>query len=265
MATFNVTNGNDFGTGSLRDAVFQANELPGTDTIFVETDVNLNSAIEITDSLYLGTPYGANITQSGSDRILIIDDRDLNKNIDVGLHRLNLVGGKAVDYGGGIYSSENLTLSDSQITGNSAEQAGGGVYQTKGSLDIIRSSIDQNQIESDDPLISMGGGIYLDNAESFTFANGSISDNNSIIGSGIAIRNTDSDIHNSLIDNNFDCGGIIDVSDSQMSMVSTTLQGNAQTTNYNIINDRNSEFIFEDVVVNTGFNYEVNNPSLPNG
>ena len=253
MATFNVTNGNDYGAGSLRHAIFQANELSGTDTILLETDVNLNSCLEITDSLYIGTPYGATIEQLGRDRIFTIDDRNAYKNINVSIHRLNLVGGNSRNLGGAIYSSENLEISDTSIIGSQAEHHGGGIYHRTGSLDVIRATVNNNQIMSDDPMLSWGGGIYLDNAESFTFVNGSISENQSIIGSGLAIRNTDSDIYNTTINNDFDDGGIIDISDSSLIMANTTLLGNAQSANYNIINDRNSEFTFDEVAIETSF------------
>jgi len=89
MATFNVTNGSDSGDGSLREAIELANANPGTDDIFVQTDVQLNSVINITESVNIGTPFGATISQTENSRIFNIDDDNTEEKSAVDLYRLN--------------------------------------------------------------------------------------------------------------------------------------------------------------------------------
>lgn len=64
-ATFTVTNLNDSGTGSLRQAILNANSNPGSDTIAFQTDLSgiiflTSGEMNITGSLTINGP-GANI------------------------------------------------------------------------------------------------------------------------------------------------------------------------------------------------------------
>jgi len=257
MVILNVTNSNDSGEGSLREAIDLANEQVGIDTILVETDVELESSISITDSLYLGTPYGATISQTGGDRIFTIDDGDDEDDISVGFHRINLNGGRDVGYGGAIYNAENLMLHNVDITGNSALQGGGGIYHTNGKLSVIDSLINENNTESEDFLMSYGGGIYVENAESYEIANSSVSDNKAIVGSSLAVIKSDGNIYSSVIKSDFDEGGTLDIADSYLAISSSSFEGNALSSRYNIINYRNSAFSFDDVTAEIEFNYEI--------
>ena len=161
MASFNVTQGSDSGTGSLREAINLANSSPGVDDIFVQTDVELNSAIEITDAVNIGTPYGATITQTQSDRIFYIQDNDLETQSNVSLFRLNLTGGNA-SIGGAIASYENLVITDSFLYNNSAEETGAAVYVAGANLTVDSVNLYDNQITSatqtNDPDLFVSGG-----------------------------------------------------------------------------------------------------------
>ncbi|MEL6788768.1 MAG: hypothetical protein AAFO76_15510, partial [Cyanobacteria bacterium J06607_15] len=148
MATFNVTTGSDLGAGSLREAITFANQNPGTDDIFIQTDVELNSAIDITDSVNIGTPAGATVTQTNSsDRIFYIQDGDTETKSNVSLYRLNLTGGNAF-IGGAIISYENLSITDSSLFDNSAVETGAAVYVANSNLTVARTEIFDNQITS---------------------------------------------------------------------------------------------------------------------
>ncbi|MGL5074332.1 MAG: hypothetical protein ACRDBG_00625, partial [Waterburya sp.] len=94
MTTFIVTNSNDSGAGSLREAVAQANANTGLDTIVLNDNVTLSSAINITDSVEI-TGTNSVITQTGSDRLFKIDNGATSL-IDVTLSGLTLTGGKPV-------------------------------------------------------------------------------------------------------------------------------------------------------------------------
>lgn len=159
MTTYNVTNSNDSGAGSLREAITSANANPGNDDVFVQVDVKLTSAIEIADSVNIGTPYGATITQTEGDRIFNIDDNNDDVDIEVSLFRLNLTGGNSEASGGAILSYENLSITDSQIFNNVAAQNGAAIYAEGGQLTIERSQIYDNQIAQDGTTTE--GGIYI--------------------------------------------------------------------------------------------------------
>lgn len=155
MTTFSVTNSNDSGTGSLREAVRSANSTPGKDDIFVGSDINLTASIEITDSVNVGTPYGATINGSNlNDRLFRIDD-ETKEDIDVDFFRLNLTQAS----GGAIFSRENLKIVDSQIYNNQASR-GAAIYQEGGSLHIERTRVFDNEIISSDSLSTQPGGVY---------------------------------------------------------------------------------------------------------
>ncbi|BAZ43809.1 hemolysin-type calcium-binding region [Chondrocystis sp. NIES-4102] len=110
MATFNVTNSNDSGTGSLRDAISLANSTPGLDTINLSGNVTLTAGINITDSLII-TGTNSVITQTGLDRLFKIDNAATSL-IDVTFNNLTLTGGRPVEIGGAVYTVENLTLNN---------------------------------------------------------------------------------------------------------------------------------------------------------
>jgi hypothetical protein len=78
-ATFTVSTTNDSGTGSLRDAIAQANLAAGADTIDFTvsgTIVLTTGEIGISDSLTIDGPSAVSLTVSGNDtsRIFNIDD-----------------------------------------------------------------------------------------------------------------------------------------------------------------------------------------------
>ena len=257
MATFNVTNSNDSGSGSLREAVQLANGEVGTDTILLETDVNLSSAIEITDSLYLGTPYGATITQTGAGRIFTIDDSDRETNINVDLFRLSLVGGNSVVEGGAIYNAENLRIVDSHIYDNFASIKGGAIYNTNGNLYISSSIIEENQVNNGFYASTMGGGLYVNSGN--TIINSSIvKGNRAIEGSSIAIaQNAEVATYNTTFDNDFTKGSV-SIRNSRLEMSNSIIKGNALISEYKIIDDWRSELVFDELTIDTGYNYQDN-------
>ena len=259
MNTLRVTNGNDSGSGSLREAIDIANATPGKDDVFVGVDVTLNKTINITDSVNIGTPYGASITQTGNDRIFNIDDFADNTNINVDLFRLYLSGGNAEKSGGAISSNENLTITDSEIFNNFARQQGGGIFQQNGSLTVERSKIFDNTLTDLDT--SSGGGIYLTNSE-FVLSSSTIEGNDASYADGIAVNNSTGKIYSSTLKNNQGTGIRVS-SNSQVEIIDSIIENNG---NYDIYAEENNNVVLTDTIAevssSTSSNFEPE-PNLP--
>lgn len=165
MSVFTVTNLNDDGTGSLRQAIKQANTASGLDKIRFDPrlqglEIILTSgALEITDDLDISG--GRNITINGnhSSRIFTIDDFDALNQIEVSIEQLTLTGGLSSSGGGAIANSEDLKIARSKIIGNEntsleATDGGGAIRNSStGRLVIDQTIIAKNRSSA------FGGGI----------------------------------------------------------------------------------------------------------
>ncbi|MGL5871678.1 MAG: hypothetical protein ACRC2R_04795 [Xenococcaceae cyanobacterium] len=175
MAIFTVTNLLDSGAGSLRQAIVDANANAGADEIVFDEKLlggilNLTDGeLTIADAL---TIRGLNeefltIAADKSSRIFKIEDADDTQEIEVFIEGLTISAGFSVEGGGGIFNRENLTLTNSKLTNNSTPNQGSGIYNL-GSLIISQSEISGNSAD-------LGGGIYnrgiLDLEDSQVFSN----------------------------------------------------------------------------------------------
>ena len=188
MATFTVTNTNDSGAGSLRQAILDANDIstnPGADNITFADDLTgqtillTGGELSITDDLTIdgdldndGIP---DITIDGNQqsRIFNVDDGDTIANQNVTVEGLEITGGNATTTddlgfadGGGIRSVENLTVRNSIVSGNSMTGdygRGGGIFSAYGSLIVNNSTISNNSLGENSVSgvsIGYGGGIF---------------------------------------------------------------------------------------------------------
>ena len=217
-----VTNSNDFGTGSLREALELANANSGKDKIVIKVDnINLDSALNITDAVEI-QGRGVVITQQGNDRLFTIDD-GTDAQIKVKFNGLNLTGGQA-DLGGAIYNKENFRINRSSIFDNVATKRGGAIY-TEGNLLVKNSEIADN-IVIPEGLAAAGGGIYARFGGSLRLANSVVRNNEAIVGGGIIAADsstaviTDSQITDNLGE------GIVAVVDSHLEISNSTISGN---------------------------------------
>ncbi len=166
MATFHVTNVFDSGVGSLRHAIDLANLTLDADTITFDSfltgkTIGLTSGeLSITNSLTING-LGANFltvdAQKNGFRVFNIDNNNSDDFINVFINGLTITGGNPIDGGGGIFSSENLTVQDSIISGNTATGTlgqydryesidGGGINGHGGYLKIVNSHIINNEV-----------------------------------------------------------------------------------------------------------------------
>jgi CSLREA domain-containing protein len=175
-----VTNANDAGAGSLRQALLDANASPGAETILFEPvffgatrTINLAGALpDITESLTINGP-GPNLLtvrrDAGGDyRIFTILSGQT-----VVLAGMTITGGNDSSGGGGIQSSGDLTVTNCQISGNQSSVAGGGIFNNGGTLTVTHSTIANNTCNGS----FTSGGIDSSSTGSVTLLNTTISGN----------------------------------------------------------------------------------------
>ncbi len=217
-AAITVTNTNDVGPGSLRQALADAND--GDAIVF---DASVTGTIFV--SVPLSVPRSMTISGPGA-KVLTVDGSWSIRTFMVGGQTVNITGltiansglttaaaGIVSDFGGGILvdSGGTLTVSyctisnnharngagianlgstvnvnNSTLSGNHADQAGGGVYNLGGTLTISNSTLSGNSAPAG-PLgglfVGRGGG--LSNSGFSTVINSTFNGNSATIGAGI--------------------------------------------------------------------------------
>lgn len=201
--TFNVTNLNDSGPGSLRQAIVSANSNPGNDTIDLQglsgTIALSNGALQISESVTVNGPGTNQLTLSGgnSAQVFVISPQNTGSPSIVNINNLTVANGFSNDCGGGIFAANvELNLSQLEITGSAATH-GGGVCLRGGTLNINQSTVDNNKA-----LSGNGGGIRIENAATVSLINSTISENEALSGGGISLNATTATIVNSTISHN---------------------------------------------------------------
>jgi predicted outer membrane repeat protein len=265
-ANFNVTNLNDAGAGSLRQAIVDANNAVGADTVTFQAGLTgtitlTTGQLYIADSVDIQGPGAAVLTVSGnnSSRVFYLYNSDAT--IDVIISGLTItggsdtIGGGVVDFdenltldqvtvtgntaagdGGGLWAdgfSMNLTIRDSTFSGNTAGSDGGGIYveDTGGPLLIQRTTITGNDAADD------GGGIYFyDPDDDVTIEDSTISGNSAGgLGGGIYLYDTDGGTHvirgTTVSGNDAQAGGGLFLygPDNPFSIENSTISGNQAT------------------------------------
>ncbi len=227
-ATLTVTNTNDSGAGSLRDALASAG---AGDTI----EFSVSGTITLTSQLTISQ----NLTINGTGKSIIIDGNNAYRVFCVTTATVNFIaltiqhgnpsetcaGNKT--YGGGIFNSggtvsiTNSTLSANQATayyagavynfsgtmnitnstlsGNSAADRGGAAYNNSGTMNITNSTLSGNSTPS------RGGGIY--SLGTLKLLNSTLSGNSSSEGGGIYFRSGTVEVQNTIIAENTGTAG----------------------------------------------------------
>ena len=220
-AVYLVTNTNDSGAGSLRQAMIDANGHAGADTILFASNVRgtivLSSTLpDIADGITIFGPGADLLTVSGnnSNRVL-----------------------KTISYFPGTLEISGLTIAN----GYSGSGAGGGIYMSGGTLNLSSCVIRDNTVGY--PNIG-GGGLYLFGVVT-NITDCTISGNQSSVG-GAGISNvTTSELHiqNSAITGNvvssnpvYGGGGIYNV--GSIFIMNSTISGNTHSQSGGGIHNR---------------------------
>jgi len=263
-----VSNLNNAGAGSLRDAVAQANatvNVPDTITFTTAGQITLTTGeIAVTDSLSINATPANLLTINGNNASRIFNTAaglasmvftvnhatlafgKANEGgaINIGDETVNLldcslIANVALTEGGAINVQGNgtLNLTRTTISGNTAATDGGAIYwNTSGGGTILNSAIINNKATA-----GIGGGVYFfgtPNANGLTFRNTTISGNSSgSSGGGIVLTNLSGPvtIQNSTITANTAAtgngGGLArDSGTGAVTIESTILSSNSATT-----------------------------------
>ncbi|MFL9822783.1 DUF4347 domain-containing protein, partial [Tolypothrix campylonemoides VB511288_2] len=233
LGIFEVTNTNDSGLGSLRQAILDANATAGDDTILftgIFTDTNpdtitlTSGELTVTEAVTLVGSGANSLTISGNNL-----SRIFSATAPLTIAKLKITGGNAIaGNGGAIYSNSSVIINNSTISGNTANGDGGGIWSS-GNVTIANSTISGNTASS-------GGGVY--SANNIAIANSTIS-GNTAKGSGGGVFGSNGTISNSTIteniadsdnDNIGDGGGVYN-NGGTISVVNSIIAGNSDKGN----------------------------------
>src|SRR3989440_564542 len=191
LSTFTVTNVNDAGPGSFRQALLDAVAAPTADQIVFDS-ANVFSTPQII-SLQSGLPFlsGGNldIIGPGSANLTIRRDPAAATNFRIlttlipllHLSGVTLSGGNPTGYGGGLFIDTEVEaiLDDVALTGNSVVGSGGAIM-----VDYLGSLTLRNSIITGNTSTAGGGGIYFYDGGALQVENTTISGNTSGGGGG---------------------------------------------------------------------------------
>jgi predicted outer membrane repeat protein len=225
--TYIVTNTNDSGIGSLRQAIINANNDPGIETILFDTTGIFGDATSDTITLTSGelsVSQAVIIQGTGANKLTISGNNTssiFNASASLSIDGLKITGGKAAN-GGGINSSSSVTVSNSIFSGNTATTSGGAIYSTS-SATVSNSTFFGNTANSN------GGGIYSTNS---TVTDSSIFGNIANLGGGI--YSTNATVSNSTLSGNTansNGGGIFsNASNGSVTISNSTISSNTAKT-----------------------------------
>lgn len=176
--TILVTNTNDSGPGSLRDALAVANDGDTIDTTGVSGTILLTSGeLQVTrNNVTINGPGAENLVINGNATSRVLT----NFGLDVTISGFTITNGGVGDGngGGGIHNRGGLTLIDSIVSNNNTVNGvnGGGIMNSPGSTLTVTDST----IKGNHAYVGNGGGICTSNAQ-LTVMNSTISDNSAIV------------------------------------------------------------------------------------
>ena len=140
-----VTNTNDSGPGSLRQALADANDGDTIDFTVTGTIGLTSDELEVNSSISISGP-GANSLAVSNVTVTPFRVFHLMLGHTVTIQSLTISGGYAqYDYGGGIFNDHaTLTVTDCMFTANYSGICGGAIYNDSGTVTVINNTISGN-------------------------------------------------------------------------------------------------------------------------
>lgn len=269
-ATFTVTtladdesDGCAVGQCTLREAVGDANNLSGSDTIDFQTGLTgvivLNgNHIFINSNVTINGPGARSLSVSGNNqsRVFIVSNPAFGS-ATVNISGLTVTGGNAqpvllggtlIGDGGGILNTNGstLNLTEVTVTGNSATSLGGGIATRAILLDTTVTNITRSTINNNTSLVGGGGisniGVAVISSSVTTINNSTVSNNICLAeGGGISNLAGTMNLTNNTISNNNSTvagGGVVNVAGVLVGIVrlrNTIIAANTAVLNTNLI------------------------------
>jgi hypothetical protein len=218
-ATVTVTNLNDSGAGSLRQAI--ADAAPG-DTIEIKATGTITltgGQLLILKDLTINGPGHESLVISGNNASRVFQVASAT----VSISGVTITGGNAgAGAGGGVNAQGTLTLKDSLVVSNVA-RLGGGIYNTD-TLNLVRTAVINN---SD---TQTGGGFYIDGGTT-TLTDSAVGGNTSVgLGGGFYVSTGTVNLVRSTVSGNSATRGGGFENRGTVNLTNSTLSGNNATT-----------------------------------
>ena len=220
--TITVSNTNDSGPGSLRQALVAANDGDTIDASGLSGVITLTTGQLLVDKSVTINGPGAGVLaiDGNAASIVFFIFRNLPGET-VTISGLTIRNGRGGTFGGGIENEETLTVTNSTISGNVVGELGGGMANS-GTATIINTIISGNSA-------TQGGAIYSPGIT--TVANSTITGNMArATGGACTTADGTLEITNSTLSNNSaDEGGAIHNGGGTLTITNTTVSGNSAT------------------------------------
>ena len=242
LATFNVSNTNDSGAGSLRQAIIDANNTVGTDTINLPSgtytllgpngeDAAASGDLDITDDVIIAGAGAATtiVDGNGIDRVF-----HTHGTSDVTIGGITIQDGASAGGAGvRVDDSSILNLNNAIVSNNAGADEGGG-FHVHGTLNLDGVLLSNNSA-------NRGGGIYFHGADGGSLTNVTISGHTVSGGNGGGIWNDSTiTVTSSTINGNSAVSGGGIYNEGTIDISSSTVNGNMADTGAGIYNDTSS-------------------------
>lgn len=255
-ATFTVTNLNDSGPGSLRQAMLEADAAVGDDTIVFQnglsgTIILTTGQLTINSNIAIYGP-GANVLAVSGNNVSPVFFVGICIGPTASIDGLTIKDGNNINSGGGIFNGGGtLTISNSILSGNSTRSEGGGIASVTtgcgsgnlfGKLTVINSTLSGNSAFRlpGNAYGSPAGAISVGYMSTATISNSTLSNNSADSGGGGILNFGTLAVSNSTISGNWSTsqygGGIFNSQGGTLTLSNSIVAGNIAPTGKEVFN-----------------------------